>query len=137
MGALYGSFAKNQSSMKFIRLLVTVWAIVFGSTVVSADQNVYLFMREYVDEPIEPMHNGNRLPARRVMCTIGDDGVRIDGYIAEDDILSYEVWDTSGEVCVASFTDERDFINGLKLLHGDYQVRFAVADYLFIGYITL
>ncbi len=71
------------------------------------------------------------------MCTIGDDGVRIDGYIAEDDILSYEVWDASGEVCVASFADERDFINGLKLMYGDYQVRFAVADYLFIGYITL
>ena len=51
--------------------------------------------------------------------------------------MSYEVWDASGEVCVASFADERDFINGLKLMYGDYQVRFAVADYLFIGYITL
>ncbi len=122
-----------------LKISILLFTILSPVTVYAEQTTMFLDKVQLDDtgRQIEPKPNGNRLPARRVMCTIGDDGVRIDGYIAEDDILSYEVWDASGEVCVASFADERDFINGLKLMYGDYQVRFAVADYLFIGYITL
>lgn len=118
------------------RLILLTLSVIIGVSSINAE-SIEIPLLKMEGDRVRDKENGNRLPARRVMCTIGDDGVRIDGYIAEDDILSYEVWDASGEVCVASFADERDFINGLKLMYGDYQVRFAVADYLFIGYITL
>lgn len=53
------------------------------------------------------------------------------------DILSYEIWDTDGEICIASYTEESDFINALFSMEGEYQIHFSTEEYSYIGYTTI
>lgn len=54
-----------------------------------------------------------------------------------EEIQSYEIWDADGELCIASYTEESDFINALFSLEGEYQIQFTTEDYTYIGYVTI
>ena len=78
---------------------------------------------------------GSRIPAGIVVCIISTEGIQMG--VEPDGILSYEIWDTDGEICVASYTEESDFINALFSMEGEYQIHFSTEEYSYIGYVTI
>lgn len=77
---------------------------------------------------------GLRMPPMPISCIINKtDGVTIIG--VPEDIISYEVWDTSHEINIASFSDESEFLDFLFPLIGDYKIKFETENYYIIGYI--
>ncbi len=60
-----------------------------------------------IEEPEEPVH---RIPSRPVEIIIGEDGVELQGALAEDEILSYEVWSFDGWMLLST-TEEKEFID--------------------------
>lgn len=77
---------------------------------------------------------GSRIPGI-VVCKISTEGIQMG--VEPDGILSYEIWDTYGENCVASYTEESDFINALFSMEGEYQIHFSTEEYSYIGYVTI
>ncbi len=83
---------------------------------------------EYEDE------KGNRFVA--LTCTVSrENGVEISG--TTDEIISYEIWDATGTVCIAYFTNEEEFVEYLFSLNGDFQLVFFFEDYTLTGEITV
>lgn len=80
---------------------------------------------------------GHRMPSRPVQCTISTEtGVTISG-VETDDIISFELFDESGELCFATFNNGFDFASFLFSLEGDYVIRFVTENKTYSGYISL
>lgn len=80
------------------------------------------------------LQKGSRIPGI-VVCIINTEGIQMG--VEPDGILSYEIWNSDGEICVASYTEESDFINALFSMEGEYQIHFSTEEYSYIGYVTI
>lgn len=79
--------------------------------------------------------SGARKPAGLIVCTISAEGIQMG--VETGEIMSYEIWDADGDICVASFTEESDFINVLFSMEGEYQIHFSTEEYSYFGYVTI
>ena len=52
-------------------------------------------------------------------------------------IISYELWDETGENIVAAYPDDYDMVVYMSSLSGCYQLRLVTEDSTYIGYIEL
>ena len=52
-------------------------------------------------------------------------------------IISYELWDETGENIVAAYPDDYDMVVYMSSLTGCYQLRLVTAESTYIGYIEL
>lgn len=77
---------------------------------------------------------GVRMPPRNTTCFISATEFQSD--IDSNDIISYEIWDESSNICNASFLEDLPFCQYLFTSPGNYQIRIATTDYIFIGYIS-
>jgi len=119
---------------------LAIAAIVFASAMAATGSYVphTVVMKPYIIEKPENPENpeeGNqerRIPSRPVQCTIDPEGgVQFVG-MDKPDILSFEVYDLSGE-CVAVFGDEAAFLEYLFAQTGELQIRLITADWAYIG----
>jgi uncharacterized protein YozE (UPF0346 family) len=79
---------------------------------------------------------GHRSLSSYLCCTISDtDGVSITTVDTED-IYLYEIYDNSS-CCIATFSNDYDFVSYLFSLSGDYLIQFTTADNIYSGYIQL
>ncbi|MDE5858388.1 MAG: hypothetical protein K2H32_08545 [Muribaculaceae bacterium] len=86
--------------------------------------------------PSEP--KGKRSLPILIQCNIGNvNGVTI--YSDEDtfDIVSYEIWDVDGEVCLGVYSSERQFLDALFANKGEYIVVFTAINKKYKGFIWL
>lgn len=111
-----------------LALCITCPQVYSGGT---ATQTVQLSKKHKHDTRLR----GSRIPAGIVVCTISTEGIQMN--VEPGDILSYEIWDTDGEICIASYTEESDFINALFSMEGEYQIHFSTEEYSYIGYTTI
>lgn len=90
------------------------------------------------DEIIEDPLPDHRMPARKIMCEISrENGVVIYQSGIADEIVSYEVYDTTG-ACIAIFSDEQSFIDFIfSGISGEFQIRFRTDSASYSGYIKL
>ena len=89
-------------------------------------------------EEIIEIPNRNRMPARKIMCEISrENGVVIYQSGIADEIVSYEVYDTTG-ACIAIFSDEQSFIDFIfSGISGEYILRFRTTEHNYSGIIYL
>ena len=89
-------------------------------------------------EEIIEIPNRNRIPARKIICEISrENGVVIYQSGIADEIVSYEVYDTTG-ACIAIFSDEQSFIDFIfSGITGEFQIRFRTDCTSYSGYIEL
>lgn len=100
---------------------------------VSLQKQTVKYDNEEHDQPPTERH---RLPSRLVQGMIGmEEGVCIADLTSE--ISTYEIWDTVGETCIYTTSDESEFINTLFAGEGAYVVRFSNSDYVYSGYVEL
>ena len=90
------------------------------------------------EEIIEIPNRGSRMPARKIMCEISlENGVVIYQSGIADEIVSYEVYDTTGSN-IAIFSDEQSFIDFIfSGITGEFQIRFRTDCTSYSGYIEL
>ena len=90
------------------------------------------------DEIIEAPLPNHRMPARKIMCEISQEsGITISGSGIADEIVSYEVCDTTGSN-IAIFSDEQSFIDFIfSGISGNFRIRLRTDSASFSGYIEL
>lgn len=124
---------------KYLKFLILCIAVVSAQAIaIAADDKNYTVpvtpgeKLEYVDDgPIK-----NRAPSLRIICTISQsEGITMNGHAFN--FLSYEIWDTEGEICFGAFTDETAFISYLFSIEGEYQLRFITEEYSLLGNIFI
>lgn len=75
---------------------------------------------------------GRRTPSSPILCTISKTcGVSI--YGNEYIIISYELWDESNTICIASFSEDTPFCQYLFNVPGLYIIKILTEDYIYIG----
>ena len=118
-----------------MKKLILIFALLFSAAQLGADDVRLPLIPGEDPEPEEfPRH---KLPVRPVTCTISsENGVNISG-VETSDIISFDVYDQSGELCLASFINDMDFVTFLFSLEGDYTLRFVTDGKTYIGYISL
>ncbi|MDE6081024.1 MAG: hypothetical protein K2F70_01975 [Muribaculaceae bacterium] len=88
-------------------------------------------------EPPITEDNRHRMPGKQIMCTIDSEkGVYIEG-VPTSEILSFDIYDESGELCFASYNNEEEFVGFLFSLEGEYVIRFVTSDKTYSGFISL
>lgn len=93
---------------------------------VQKETGSYALYKPDVDE------RGKRIPSRRVQCIISEDsGVDITG--CDEPIVSYEIWDVEGDICLGAYSDESDFINSFFSMTGELQIRFQTKTCAYVG----
>ena len=89
------------------------------------------------DDPELPNPNRHRMPGKQIMCTIDSEkGVYIEG-VPTSEIMSFDIYDESGELCFASYNNEEEFVGFLFSLEGEYVILFVTTDKTYSGFISL
>lgn len=77
-----------------------------------------------------------RSPIHPILITISQvDGVQV-SQVCKNDILSYSIYDEE-ETCLATFTDEADFVDFVFSTTGEVEIRIELADYYLCGWLQL
>ncbi|MDE6756908.1 MAG: hypothetical protein K2J66_07160, partial [Muribaculaceae bacterium] len=82
------------------------------------------------DEP-----EGRRIPPKPIYCTISTEGINVAGL--SEDIMTYELWNETSEICLASFNGENEFLDFLFNQSGEFQIIFITDNYCISGYIVI
>lgn len=127
---------KSKLNFVFISLVM----VCFTFDMYATSQNPYNvdLSEEPSDDIIENPLPDHRMPARKIMCEISrENGVVIYQSGIADDIVSYEVYDTTG-ACIAIFSDEQSFIDFIfSGISGEFQIRFRTDSASYSGKIYL
>lgn len=125
---------------KFIFVFISLVMVCFTFDMHATSQNPYNvdLSEEPSDEIIEDPLPDHRMPARKIMCEISlENGVVIYLSGIADEIVSYEVYDTTG-ACIAIFNDEQSFIDFIfSGISGEYLLRFRTSEYSYSGIISI
>lgn len=78
---------------------------------------------------------GRRIPPKPINCTISPDGIYVSGL--SEDIITYEIWNDAAEICIASFTEESEFLEFLFSQSGEFHISFITENYCISGNILL
>lgn len=120
-----------------MKKLLTILGLLCLPAITNAEETNIPIEEEPEEIPDYPGKNHHRLPARPINCTISTEtGVSIPG-VSTSEILSFEIYDESGELCLASFNDEMEFVSFLFSLEGEYVIRFVTENKSYTGYISL
>lgn len=77
-----------------------------------------------------------RTPSATIECVITQEGISVqNSSVNLADAISYELWEADADMCVAVYSDEISFIDGLFSMTGEFQIRFIFEDYELIGYL--
>ena len=82
--------------------------------------------------------NGKRIPSRPIVCTITPQGISFpDSFNIE--VVAYEVWSIAEEATMASFSEEKDFLEYLfnSPADSDLQIRLITPEYKLIGTLSI
>ena len=123
--------------MKRISILLAFIVVMSFNIVASSIASIYSITLTQVenrekkrDLPVK----GHRTPARPIPCTVSENGIEL--AIGADDIISYELWDADGEICLGVYYDDIDAANHIFSTPGEYQLVIEAGDYYYIGYIN-
>lgn len=87
------------------------------------------------DDERDKHNRGERMPQQPIVCSISNDsGISLPNYFDVSEISSFEIWNQN--TCIASFIDQKDFIDMIFSLKGEYQLIFRFKNYLLSGYIS-
>ena len=125
---------------KLIFVFISLVMVCFTFDMYATSQNPYNvdLSEEPSDDIIENPLPDHRMPARKIMCEISrENGVVIYQSGIADDIVSYEVYDTTG-ANIAIFSDEQSFIDFIfSGISGEYILRFRTTEHNYSGIIYL
>lgn len=118
------------------KLIIILITLLFSVNLYAEDKTIPI-KETPGDIPTDPGKNHHRMPGKQIMCTIdSENGVYIEE-IPTSEIISFDIYDESGELCFASFNNEEEFVGFLFSLEGEYVIRFVTIDKTYSGFISL
>lgn len=82
--------------------------------------------------PVDYPPLGSRIPPHPIYCNISkDNGVEISTIDCE--INSYEVWDIDGNYCIASFSEETEFVEFVFSMTSNFTIRIITDEFYLFG----
>lgn len=122
-----------------LSIFLILLSIIFFEAKANSDDEILVDMEEdssSTDTKEDNTSKGRRSAPRHIPCII--DFVNHTITISSNsEIEAYEIWNTDGEVGIASFDNEYDAVEFLSGVTGDYQIRLYSASHLYIGYVSL
>lgn len=121
-------------------LLSMLICIIFPVSVLAGDNATYtVTMRIGQNNPtghnVQGDEEGRRIPPKPICCTISTEGISVAGL--SEDIITYEVWDETSEICLASFNEEQEFLDFLFNQSGEFQILFITENYCISGNVII
>lgn len=111
----------------FLMLFFTTNVIVYG-------KNLEIIVQKEPLEPIDEDPIDNRAPARPMLCIIREDGVFIQD-IGTDDIVSYEIYNTSKK-CLLSTSGSLEFCSFVLSTSECIEIKLITYYCILKGYIN-
>lgn len=123
--------------MKKILSIIFLSAFALLSVVAKANDNPTYDVPLDQDEDHRPgvSDKGRRIPIRPMMCTITPNGIQ--STINPTDIISYEIWDETDEICLVVSMDGMACVNYIYTHSGDFLFRIITESRTYIGYLTI
>ena len=122
--------------MKRLLILVLLWFTMLGAYA-QADSSISIPLEETTPPKLKDRpKKGNRMPAQKETCVIDFVNVSIRSTILNE-IISYELWDETGEYIVMTYWDDADMVEFISTLTGCYQLRLVTVDTSYTGYIAV
>lgn len=120
-----------------IPFLVIILCSIFPAYVTAVNNTLYtVCMQKQLKDKKDPGNEGHRIPPVPVSCAISkNDGVKISSL--SEEIISYEIWDASSKICIASLTEESEFIDYLFFHTGDFHIILETDNFYITGNISI
>lgn len=116
---------------KFITAFATFLLSAISIIAADSDSTTLLMSRSPIVQDDIPI--GRRTPPRRIVCTINFNDYTINGI--DESILTYEIWESENEICLASFVDGQEFVSHFLCSNGNFMIKFTTESYTYIGYV--
>lgn len=129
---------KTQIHRIIIILIVTL--ISSCSASICAMNESYSFsviLYEYLSEYEEVNNLGDRSTGKSGDCIIDKNSGVQSSLFADGEIECYEILDLGGEQLISRHTEEEDFIESIKMIKMDCQIRLVTDRYTYIGLIRI
>ena len=132
----FASEIKTQPDMKkIITIIIALTAIITFDVYPAPETPTTVALKELEDYSELP-DKGNRTSHTYWTCVIDFSNFAI-ATERIPMIISYELWDETGENIVAVYPDDYDMVVYMSSLSGCYQLRLVTAESTYIGYIEL
>lgn len=123
------------------RIIIFVVTLISSCSVsVCAMNETYSFsvtIHEYLVSFEEISDQGDRSTGKSGICEIDkSSGIR-SSLFTNGEIEYYEIWDWSGDSLIARHTVEDDFIESIKMIKTDCQIRLISERYIYVGLIQM
>ncbi len=109
----------------------------FSSSMIAENKTTYKvpMRKEQNKTPDQQLdYDGRRLPPQPIICTINENDVITD--IPSEEIISYELWNNTGDICIISCSSTHEFIEYLFSFPDNYQIKIVTEDFCLVGYIS-
>lgn len=120
---------------KIITIIIALTAIITFDVYPAPETPTTVALKELEDYTELP-NKGNRTSPTYETCVIDFSNFAI-ATERIPMIISYELWDETGENIVAAYPDDYDMVVYMSSLSGCYQLRLVTEDSTYIGYIEL
>lgn len=129
---------KRICSITFLPLII-IGLLIPNS--INAENNTSITVSMQRQPNPQPEHNeqyqteGRRIPPKPIYCIISPEGISVAGL--SEDIITYEVWNETSEICLASFNEEQEFLDFLFNQSGEFQILFITENYCISGNVII
>ena len=120
---------------KIITIIIALMAIITFDVYPAPETPTTVALKELEDYSELP-DKGNRTSPTYGTCVIDFSNFAI-ATERIPMIISYELWDGTGEEIVVSYPNDYDMVTFMSSLSGCYQLRLVTEDSTYIGYIEL
>ena len=120
---------------KIITIIIALMAIITFDVYPAPETPTTVALKELEDYTELP-NKGNRTSPTYETCVIDFSNFAI-ATERIPMIISYELWDGTGEEIVVSYPNDYDMVTFMSSLSGCYQLRLVTEDSTYIGYIEL
>ena len=120
---------------KIITIIIALMAIITFDVYPAPETPTTVALKELEDYSELP-DKGNRTSPTYGTCVIDFSNFAI-ATERIPMIISYELWDGTGEEIVVSYPNDYDIVTFMSSLSGCYQLRLVTEDSTYIGYIEL
>lgn len=124
--------------LRIIILIVTLISS-YAVPVCAANEN-YSFaitIHEYLADYEEISEEGDRSTGKSGICIIDKSSGIQSSLFANEEIECYEIRDWSGENLISRHSVEDDFIESIKMIKTDCQIRLISERYIYVGLIQM
>lgn len=121
---------------KIITIFFVFLSLVLSVPVMADGDSTYTVpLDQETDYDSDLTREGRRIPSRPMMCTITPNGIQ--SPLNPTDIISYEIWDETDEICLVASMDEMACVNYIYTHSGDFILRIITESRTYIGYLSL